>query len=146
MNLVRRLPSHSRAVLCVTQPRPRTDLPFLYHLIPRQLNQTPSVKTPAIPWALTKDERKNYDQIFRAWDKEGTGFISGDMAREVFGQSGLGQDDMAQIWYVLGSSSPFAIRLKTFVLRQDLGGDADDWLGALPGATGRSPTWTTEES
>lgn len=100
MNLVRRLPSHRRAALCVTQPRPRTDLPSLLRLIPRQLNQTPSVKTPAIPWALTKDERKNYDQIFRAWDKEGTGFISGDMAREVFGQSGLGQDDMAQIWYV----------------------------------------------
>lgn len=65
-----------------------------------QLNQTPSVKTPKIPWALTKDERKNYDQIFRAWDKDGSGFISGEMAREVFGQSGLGQDDMAQIWCV----------------------------------------------
>lgn len=47
---------------------------------------------------LTKEEKKNYDQIFRAWDQSGSGFLSGDVAQEVFGQSGLNRDDMAKIW------------------------------------------------
>jgi actin cytoskeleton-regulatory complex protein PAN1 len=63
---------------------------------------------PKIPWALSKDERKNYDQIFRAWDTSSSGFISGETASEVFGQSGLDRNDLAQIWCVklYHSSSP----------------------------------------
>lgn len=53
---------------------------------------------PRVPWALSKAEKKNYDQIFRAWDLSGTGFISGDTALEVFGQSGLDRNDLAKIW------------------------------------------------
>ncbi|KAH8923006.1 hypothetical protein BT69DRAFT_1319808 [Atractiella rhizophila] len=52
-----------------------------------------------VPWALTKEEKKNYDQIFRAWDQPGSGFISGETAKEVFGQSGLPRDDLMAIWY-----------------------------------------------
>ena len=51
-----------------------------------------------VPWALSAEEQKNYDQIFRAWDQRGTGFISGTMAQEVFGQSGLDRDDLMKIW------------------------------------------------
>lgn len=51
-------------------------------------------------WALTKAEKKNYDQIFRSWDAHGTGFISGQTALEVFGASGISRDDLARIWYV----------------------------------------------
>lgn len=65
---------------------------------PLQLNQNSAVSTPKIPWVLTKEEKKNYDQIFRAWDQSGSGFLSGDVAQEVFGQSGLNRDDMAKIW------------------------------------------------
>jgi hypothetical protein len=54
---------------------------------------------PKIPWALSKDERKNYDSIFRAWDTNNIGFISGEMAFEVFGQSGLDRNELATIWY-----------------------------------------------
>ncbi|ORY26048.1 hypothetical protein BCR39DRAFT_542389 [Naematelia encephala] len=63
----------------------------------QSLLQNPSVKTPKVPWTLSKQEKKDYDQIFRAWEK-GDGFISGETAREVFGQSGLGQDDLMKIW------------------------------------------------
>ncbi|ELU37384.1 protein binding protein [Rhizoctonia solani AG-1 IA] len=52
---------------------------------------------PRIPWKLTRDEQKNYDQIFRAWDQGSTGFISGQVALEVFGQSGLSREDLAKI-------------------------------------------------
>ena len=75
---------------------------FLADLVPfpslSQLNQNQAIATPKIPWVLTKDEKKNYDQIFRAWDQSGSGFISGEVAQEVFGQSGLSRDDMAKIW------------------------------------------------
>lgn len=55
---------------------------------------------PRIPWALSKVEKKQYDQIFRAWDAQGTGFINGQTALEVFGQSGLERNDLARIWSV----------------------------------------------
>ncbi|GJN92753.1 hypothetical protein Rhopal_005791-T1 [Rhodotorula paludigena] len=51
-----------------------------------------------IPWKLTPEEKKRYDQIFRAWDQQGSGFLPGSMAKEVFGQAGLGQDDLMAIW------------------------------------------------
>jgi hypothetical protein len=64
------------------------------------LLHNPSTNTPKVPWALSRQEKKDYDQIFRAWDVKGDGFISGDMAREVFGQAGISQDDLMKIWYV----------------------------------------------
>ncbi|THV00744.1 hypothetical protein K435DRAFT_750939 [Dendrothele bispora CBS 962.96] len=62
----------------------------------QQHNQ--SAAPPRIPWALSKGEKKSYDNIFRAWDTHNTGFISGQTALEVFGQSGLNKDDLARIW------------------------------------------------
>ncbi|EIN07872.1 hypothetical protein PUNSTDRAFT_103983 [Punctularia strigosozonata HHB-11173 SS5] len=53
---------------------------------------------PKIPWALSKAEKKNYDQLFRAWDTSGTGFIDGKTALDVFGASGLSRNDLAKIW------------------------------------------------
>lgn len=53
---------------------------------------------PKIPWKLSREEKRNYDQIFRAWDTSNTGFISGESAREVFGQSGLPSDELMMIW------------------------------------------------
>jgi actin cytoskeleton-regulatory complex protein PAN1 len=54
--------------------------------------------SPKLSWALTKNEKKSYDAIFRAWDTQGTGFINGQTALEVFGQSGLDKNDLAKIW------------------------------------------------
>jgi len=56
--------------------------------------------TQQIPWALSKQERKQYDQIFRSWDATGSGFLDGQKALEVFGASGLDKNDLAKIWYV----------------------------------------------
>jgi actin cytoskeleton-regulatory complex protein PAN1 len=68
----------------------------------QQHNQAQRGNTaPKIPqWALSKAEKKHYDQIFRAWDPQSTGFISGQTALEVFGQSGLDKNDLARIWYM----------------------------------------------
>ena len=55
-----------------------------------------------VPWKLSSEEKKSYDQIFRAWDASGTGFIDGKMSVEVFAQSGLPREDLMTIWCVLG--------------------------------------------
>lgn len=51
-----------------------------------------------VPWAVTKDEKKIYDQLFKAWDGLNKGFIGGDVAIEVMGQSGLPKSDLEKIW------------------------------------------------
>lgn len=66
----------------------------------QQFNQQSGGSVQNIPWALTPAEKKQYDQIFRAWDSSGSGFISGQVALEVFGQSGLEKNDLAKIWSV----------------------------------------------
>ena len=73
----------------------------------QQYNQDRGNPAQRMSWALTKAEKKNYDQIFRAWDVQNTGFISGQMALEVFGQSGLEKNDLARIWY--GFSAPLLV-------------------------------------
>jgi actin cytoskeleton-regulatory complex protein PAN1 len=54
--------------------------------------------TAKVPWAVTKDEKKIYDQLFKAWDGFNKGFISGDVAIEIMGQSGLERRDLEAIW------------------------------------------------
>ena len=54
--------------------------------------------TATVPWAVTKDEKKIYDQLFKAWDGFRKGFIGGDVAIEVMGQSGLPKSDLEKIW------------------------------------------------
>ncbi|KAL8645407.1 MAG: hypothetical protein Q9226_007319, partial [Calogaya cf. arnoldii] len=51
-----------------------------------------------VPWAVTKDEKKIYDGLFKAWDGLNKGFIGGDAAIEVMGQSGLPKPDLEKIW------------------------------------------------
>lgn len=54
--------------------------------------------TAKVPWAVTKDEKKIYDQLFKAWDGFNKGFIGGDVAIEVMSQSGLPKPDLEKIW------------------------------------------------
>ncbi|CAG8557077.1 1263_t:CDS:10 [Ambispora leptoticha] len=51
-----------------------------------------------IPWAVTPEEKAQYRDIFKAWDTEGNGYISGEKGREVFSQSGLPANVLMQIW------------------------------------------------
>ena len=49
-------------------------------------------------WAVTKDEKNIYDQLFKAWDGLNRGYISGDVATQIMGQSGLDRKDLEAIW------------------------------------------------
>ena len=51
-----------------------------------------------VPWAVTKDEKRIYDQLFKAWDGLNKGFIGGETAIELMGQSGLPKSDLEKIW------------------------------------------------
>ncbi|KAH0830093.1 hypothetical protein J3R83DRAFT_1428 [Lanmaoa asiatica] len=92
--------------------------------------------TPKIPWALSKAEKKQYDQIFRAWDAQGTGFISGQTALEVFGQSGLDRNDLARIWTLADADNRGKLNLAEFhvamglIYRRLNGNDIPDELPA----------------
>lgn len=63
-----------------------------------QIQAGPAKKS--LSWAMSKEERKSYDNIFRAWDSKRTGWISGDVARELFSQSGLSREQLLQIWHL----------------------------------------------
>jgi hypothetical protein len=51
-----------------------------------------------VAWAITKEEKKIYDDLFRAWDGLRKGFVSGETAIEIMGQSGLNRKDLERIW------------------------------------------------
>ncbi|KAG0696987.1 hypothetical protein DFH29DRAFT_177347 [Suillus ampliporus] len=81
----------------------------------QQHNQARGIgSAPRIPWTLSKSEKKQYDQIFRAWDAQGTGFINGQTALEVFGQSGLDKNDLARIWTLADSDNRGKLNLAEF--------------------------------
>jgi hypothetical protein len=72
---------------------------FQQQQVPLQQSfQQVQAQKPRISWALGNAEKKNYNSIFRAWDTQGSGFISGQTALEVFAQSGLDKSDLARIW------------------------------------------------
>lgn len=95
------MPANSSAAFSSTPQFAQTIQPQQLQQSIQQANQG----RPNISWALTKDERKSYDNIFRAWDPNSTGFITGSTALNVFGQAGLPQDDLAKIWFVLTLTS-----------------------------------------
>ncbi|KAI9818215.1 MAG: actin organization and endocytosis protein [Pycnora praestabilis] len=73
-----------------------------------------------VPWAVTKDEKKIYDALFKAWDGFNKGFIGGDVAIEVFGQSGLDKPDLERIWTLADSSNKGRLDMDEFAVAMHL--------------------------
>lgn len=80
------------------------NMDFTNRMMPHTANYTPPVgfeslsRNVKIPWAVTVEEKKQYSKIFKAWDTEKKGTLSGDKAKEIFSQSGLPQNVLMQIW------------------------------------------------
>jgi hypothetical protein len=73
-----------------------------------------------IPWAITKGEKKLYDDTFKAWDGFSKGFISGEQAIEIFGQSGLPKPDLERVWTLADSSDRGRLNLDEFAVAMHL--------------------------
>lgn len=69
-----------------------------------------------VPWAVTKDEKKMYDGMFRAWDGFGKGYITGPQAIEIFGQSGLAKPDLERVWTLADSNNKGRLDLDEFAV------------------------------
>ncbi|KAL2068623.1 hypothetical protein VTL71DRAFT_14960 [Oculimacula yallundae] len=73
-----------------------------------------------IPWAVTKDEKTRYDSVFKAWDGFNKGFIGGDVAIEVFGQSGLEKNDMERVWTLADHGNKGRLNMDEFAVAMHL--------------------------
>ena len=73
-----------------------------------------------VPWAVTKDEKKIYDQLFKAWDGFNKGFIGGDVAIEVMGQSGLPKVDLEKVWTLSDPSNKGRLDMDEFAVAMHL--------------------------
>ncbi|KAG5937721.1 actin organization and endocytosis protein [Claviceps sorghi] len=73
-----------------------------------------------IPWAITKEEKTRYDSLFRAWDGLGKGYIGGDQAIEIFGQSGLEKPDLERIWTLSDHGNKGRLDLDEFAVAMHL--------------------------
>lgn len=73
-----------------------------------------------VPWAVTKDEKKIYDDLFRAWDGFNRGYVSGDQAIEIFGQSGLEKQDLERIWTLSDPYNKGRLNLDEFAVAMHL--------------------------
>ncbi|KAI5358531.1 Putative EH domain, EF-hand domain, WH2 domain, EF-hand domain pair protein [Septoria linicola] len=73
-----------------------------------------------VPWAVTKDEKKIYDDMFKAWDGFGKGYISGSQALEIFGQSGLNKQDLERIWTLSDPHNKGRLNLDEFAVAMHL--------------------------
>jgi hypothetical protein len=73
-----------------------------------------------IPWAVTKDEKTRYDSLFKAWDGFNKGFIGGDVAIEVFGQSGLEKQDLERVWTLADHGNKGRLNMDEFAVAMHL--------------------------
>lgn len=73
-----------------------------------------------VPWAVTKDEKQIYDNLFKSWDGFGKGYITGGQSLEIFGQSGLDKPDLERIWTLSDPSNRGRLDLDEFAVAMHL--------------------------
>lgn len=73
-----------------------------------------------IPWAITKEEKTRYDSLFKAWDGFGKGYVSGDQAIEILGQSGLEKPDLERVWTLADHGNKGRLDLDEFAVAMHL--------------------------
>lgn len=96
-------------------------------MMPNQDGSAPNNYTTAglqgnaqIPWAITKGEKTKYDNIFRAWDGMGKGYIAGGQGIEIFSQSGVDKPDLERIWTLADSANKGRLNLDEFAVAMHL--------------------------
>jgi hypothetical protein len=73
-----------------------------------------------VPWSVTKQEKQIYDDMFKAWDGFGKGYISGQQAIEIFGQSGIDKNELERVWTLSDPNNKGRLNLDEFAVAMHL--------------------------
>lgn len=73
-----------------------------------------------VPWAVTKDEKKIYDEMFKAWDGMQKGYIEGSQAMEIFRPSELPKADLMAIWTLSDPHNKGRLNMDEFAVAMHL--------------------------
>lgn len=73
-----------------------------------------------VPWSVTKQEKQIYDDMFKAWDGFGKGYITGQQAIEIFGQSGIDKNDLERVWTLSDPNNKGRLNLDEFAVAMHL--------------------------
>ncbi|ORX51317.1 hypothetical protein DM01DRAFT_1337364 [Hesseltinella vesiculosa] len=73
-----------------------------------------------VPWAVSPQEKKQYSKIFKAWDSENNGYLTGEKAKEIFTQSGLAQNVLMQIWNLSDPNNQGKLNIDEFSVAMHL--------------------------
>jgi hypothetical protein len=119
------MPGQWGLVNAPTSGLPNIDL-LQSRMMPQQGREAGSFSTTGlsgnavIPWSVTKEEKTRYDSVFKAWDGFGKGYIDGNMALEVFGQSGLEKPDLERVWTLADHGNKGRLNMDEFSVAMHL--------------------------
>ena len=65
-------------------------------------------------WTMSLDEEAKYLQLFKTYDINSDGFISGGEAVGIFNKSGLGKESLGQIWLMADADKDGRLSVKEF--------------------------------
>ncbi|KAI8381319.1 uncharacterized protein BYT42DRAFT_566105 [Radiomyces spectabilis] len=108
--------------------KPRIDnTDFSQKMMPNQSGATnlliPSLGTQPnekISWKISPEEKQRYREIFYAWETSGSGYMTGDVARNVLTQSGLQQSDLMKIWSLADRDNKGSLDVDEFAIAMHL--------------------------
>ena len=73
-----------------------------------------------VPWAVTKDEKRIYDELFKEWDGLNKGYLGGDVAIEAMSRSGLEKLDLERIWTLADPGNKGRLDMDEFAVAMHL--------------------------
>ncbi|CCG21508.1 Pan1 protein [Candida orthopsilosis Co 90-125] len=73
-----------------------------------------------VTWAITKQEKQIYDNLFQAWDTGRKGYVDSSVALNVFTKSGLSRSDLETIWTLADTDDAGKLNKNQFAVAMHL--------------------------
>ncbi|KAI5957624.1 hypothetical protein KGF57_003318 [Candida theae] len=73
-----------------------------------------------VTWAITKQEKQVYDNLFQAWDTGRRGYVDSNVALNVFTKSGLSRSDLEAIWTLADTDDAGKLNKNQFAVAMHL--------------------------
>lgn len=73
-----------------------------------------------VTWAITKQEKQVYDNLFQAWDTGKKGYVDSNVALNVFTKSGLSRQDLEAIWTLADTDDAGKLNKNQFAVAMHL--------------------------